>query len=587
MFTDSNYHKRRRRVLLRGLAFTVVFYAVLWLIERNSGFVSENLASLKDARVAGEQEFTWEELIPSTELVWKDCYTGKQCARLIVPLNYSDPQGEKATIAVIKKPSLLAIDSKDYKGPVLLNPGGPGGSGVEFMQRAGDSISTILGPQFDTVSFDPRGIGRSTPRASFFKTDAERAMWPIRGHSVINNTDEGISRTWARAVITGKLAEEMDTGYLRHINTDQTARDMLTIVEAFGQKKIQYWGFSYGSVLGATFASIFPDKIHRLAIDGVVDAENYFATLWSNNLLDTDKTMRSFFVECAKAGPDRCPFYAPTPQDIAKNLTALYESVRKQPVPVRTETSYGLLDYSRLRSTVFVTLYQPYSAFLPLAQGLADLAARADGTTLYKILETPFFECSCGPGESILDGREAQSAILCNDGKDVPGDLKSAEKFFKDFAKESEWAEIWGAIRMNCVAWPKFPKNHFQGPFIANTSHPILLIGNTADPVTPLWAAKKMSRGFNGSVVLTQDSPGHCSLSAPSLCTQQHIRDYFQTGALPKAGTICSVEASPFPEKKFDSDGQEPLWDGMTEGDRGLLEAAHALSKSYSLPIPF
>lgn len=183
-----------------------------------------------------------------------------------MPLNYSDPDGREAAIALIRKPSVFKEGSAFYRGPVLINPGGPGGSGVDMVMRSGNTLSTILGPQFDIVGFDPRGkqpiitqtmvlyvldnspgsgISRSIPRVSFFKTDVERALWgQLQGNNLLNASESGIGRVWARSHVVGQLAAETDDGYLRHINTENTAHDMLRIVEAHGRDKLQYWGFS-------------------------------------------------------------------------------------------------------------------------------------------------------------------------------------------------------------------------------------------------------------------------------------------------------------------------------------------------------
>lgn len=175
---------------------------------------------------------------------------------------------------------------------------GTGGSGVNTVKSVGHRIGQIVGPQFDVVGFDPRGecdtdhtssscsqqhgmflgVSRSTPRVSFFESLVERELWDLSVLSVsLNATADGVAREWARAQVTGRLAGERDRGVLSHINTDHTARDMLRIVEAHGQEKLQYWGFScdlismipmksmmtvvnfrYGTVLGATFAAMFP-----------------------------------------------------------------------------------------------------------------------------------------------------------------------------------------------------------------------------------------------------------------------------------------------------------------------------------------
>ncbi|KAF8960263.1 TAP-like protein-domain-containing protein, partial [Flammula alnicola] len=527
-------------------------------------------------------------IVARKELRWHKCYEERQCARLLVPLNHSEPGGQQASIALIRKPALVPRNSEFYRGPVLFNPGGPGESGVDIVRVSGDLFGTILGPQFDIVGFDPRGIGRSQPHVSFFKTDVERHIWDMN-LKVVNRSAEGIARGWARAHVLGQLAAETDDGYLRHINTDQTARDMLKIVEAHGRSKIQYWGFSYGSVLGATFAAMFPDKIERMVIDGVEDSENYYATLWSNNLLDTDKVMDSFYIGCAEAGPDSCAFWAPTANDIRQKLTTLYDSLRSRPLPVRTKSGYGLLDYSMLRTAIFESLYWPYASFPIIAQGLADLAA-GQGQLLFDRMNPPQFKCSCDSSErAFATIPDATPAILCNDGDDIPGDLESTQKYFDMMTKASNWGDIWSNIRIGCVGWPKFPKDHFQGPFEANTSHPILLIGNTADPVTPLWAAKKMSRGFTGSVVLTQDSAGHCSISAPSVCTQKYVREYFIDGTLPQPGTICQPVGQPFPVSGLNPEeahNQAVFTLNMTPDEKEIYAAILELSKTPGI-IPF
>ena len=210
-------------------------------------------------------------------------------------MNYSDPEGDKAVIALVKWPSTLPTDSPSYRGPILFNPGGPGGSGVDLILTGGPTYAEILGPQFDLVGFDPRGtfsnlfyssacsdvyvelkgIGESTPTVSFFESQAERVQWtpPIK---LLDASVDAIPLALGRAQITNKLAKQRDNNTLAHINTDQTARDMLSIVQAHGREKLQYYAVSYvssaffvcrysytishryGTVLGATFAAMFP-----------------------------------------------------------------------------------------------------------------------------------------------------------------------------------------------------------------------------------------------------------------------------------------------------------------------------------------
>ncbi|CAA7262007.1 unnamed protein product [Cyclocybe aegerita] len=361
---------------------------------------SKHAGSGKSQLNARRSEFSWEGVLPQKNLVWQDCYSGLQCARFIVPLDYSEPQGREAVIALVRKPALVAAESDSYRGSVLFNPGGPGGSGVDFIILAGEMLATVVGPQFDLIGFDPRA--------------------------------------------------EQDDGYLRHMNTDQTAQDMLRIVEAYRQQKLQYWGFSYGSILGATFAAMFPaqDKIERLVIDGVVDSEDYYATLWTQNLVDADKTMEHFFTGCADASQQGCAFWAPSADEIRQNLSKLYESVRARPVPVRTDTSYGVLDYNLLRVAVFVSLYFPYDLFPTLAQGLAELSA-GDGRRLFELVTLPPYQCSCDAAHLFDTVLDASIGIACNDGDDVPGDLQSSQEYFNMMANSSQWGDIWSHNRLD------------------------------------------------------------------------------------------------------------------------------------------
>ena len=202
----------------------------------------------------------------------------------------------------------------------------------------------------------------------------------------------------------------------------------------------------------------------------MVDSENYFDSefivrcqlhfiysilfyiaLWSNNLLDTDKTMESFYAGCADAGPDRCAFWAPSPEDIRQNLTNLYDSISVQPVPGKEGKVYGYIDYRMLHSLVFQCLYFPIATFRILAQSLADLAV-GNGSIVLKATTPMPFECSEDSSKDLeRNNIEAQVAILCNDGTSIPTDLRSAQKHFEMMSNMSEFGNVWADIRVLCA----------------------------------------------------------------------------------------------------------------------------------------
>ncbi|KAF8166398.1 Alpha/Beta hydrolase protein [Pholiota molesta] len=480
--------------------------------------------------VSAQDTFNWTSIVPSDNLTWTECYSPPfQCARLNVPMNYSDATSGTFALSMVRIPSPLN-NTTAYRGPILFNPGGPGGSGVDFVVELGPQLAG-LGPEFDIVGFDPRGVARTTPPISFFLTDAERAAFdfgPREGDA--RATPHALPGQWAHYQVLGRLAQDRDTvGLLPHVTTDNVARDMLRIVQAHGQTQLKYWGISYGTAIGATFAAMFPDKVERLIIDGVLDMEGYYNTDASTQALDTDKVLQRFFTECHKVGPDACAFYATSPEAISANLDKLYAQVLAQPVVAYSPDptlAYGVVDPPTLKNAIYGALSAPYDLFSTLAQGLADLQ-RGNGSVLLQL--------------SIPQANEAFTAISCGDGKAVTDDARALEEYTQRISNISSFASIDAGVRTLCSGWRIHPDN-FKGPIMGNTSFPLLIIGNTADPITPHAGAVKTAKGFPGSVVLTQDSLGHTSFSTRSTCTLGYVQQYFQNGTLPAAGVHPEFE---------------------------------------------
>ncbi|KZT36576.1 hypothetical protein SISSUDRAFT_1049725 [Sistotremastrum suecicum HHB10207 ss-3] len=181
------------------------------------------------------KEFSWEELVPSETLKWVACYEKFQCTRLSVPLDYAKPNGSKAAVAVIRYPSRYPVGHEKWRGPILYNPGGPGGSGVGFLTGKGivEGFSQVIGDDYDHVSFDPRGIAHTTPVADIFSTPAERVTWSLREGPLVNSTPDALSVLYAQSVIIGKLGEERLQDVAQHVSTAVVARDMLSITRAY------------------------------------------------------------------------------------------------------------------------------------------------------------------------------------------------------------------------------------------------------------------------------------------------------------------------------------------------------------------
>ncbi|KAF2088308.1 hypothetical protein K490DRAFT_39894, partial [Saccharata proteae CBS 121410] len=537
--------------------------------------------------------------LPSLEyLEFHSCYDGFQCARLELPLDYwngTNP-GKTISLAVTVLPAKVPVTDPRYSGPILLNPGGPGGSGVRFAVSKGREIQTVVdsaidpnvdpeaetsAKYYDVVGFDPRGIAFTTPGAHCFQAKSIRESWNLRlkAQGWLGTSDAVLGRRWAMVNALGASCAASSLGEAdikQFVSTASVARDMLELAERFGewrqkerrridceedgkcneqqtavyvpgQEKLTYWGFSYGTLLGSTFASMFPDRVGRLILDGVVDGENYMKALWNNNLEDTEKTMQSFYDGCAEGGPDGCPLakHGSTPEDIQNEVEEILANLYHNPLQIPGE-SPEVITYSDVKEQIFMSLYSPATSFPPVAKFLA-LLHRNNATELATLApalrQHHIFTCLASGNQTQLapvDG-EASMSIMCSDGD--PQDylnITAFDTFWRELdAKSPSSGSIWACHRMNCAGWKIRPMYRFEKPFGGNTSHPILFIGNTADPVTPLKNAHGMSSLFPGSAVLTQNSPGHCSIAAISPCTVSAIRAYLHNGTLPVPNTTC------------------------------------------------
>ncbi|KAF7336666.1 AB hydrolase-1 domain-containing protein [Mycena venus] len=528
-------------------------------------------ALVSSLEVFADSEFQWNKLHATDKLIWTPCYSGFECSLLEVPLDYSSSAAGTASIAIARYPANCT--KSEYRGPILLNPGGPGGSGIDYVIAAGASIATIIGEQYDIVGFDPRGVSYSTPTVSFFQTEVERALWmpPSKNNIVypsLNQTADAVAIQWARAQLVGQLAVNRNQeNYIQYMTTDNTARDMLRITEAFGFDKLQYWGVSYGSVLGSTFAAMFPDKVGRVVVDGVLDMNAWFTANLTLEMGDTNKDLQTFVDGCAAAGPDACAFHASSSAEVAAKLDALSAAIKAQPVPVITPVSYGIVDYTFLRNFIFQALYSPYDTFVGLAQSLADLA-RGNATTMYAATEVPPFECQCNSTTPFHENEyEAAIAVACGDALPENDTVAQLQAFYASEATVSSFADMWGNWRIVCSGWKLHRENRFKGK--PSFLH---LACNTADPVTPLVGAKSTADAFPGSVLLTVDSPGHTSVNAHSTCSYGYLREYFQNGTLPAPGTVCRPDGVLFPPAEATTEGVTPRGAGRAAGgaDEGL-----------------
>ncbi|TEA22088.1 Tripeptidyl aminopeptidase [Colletotrichum sidae] len=553
-----------------------------------------------------ETDFDWTSLSPSRDLEYAPCYGRFECARLLLPMDWTAPEDEwldhEVAIAMIRQPANVSVIDPRYGGEVYINPGGPGAQGITTVagRLNGHLTHAINGDNkdekvFDIVSFDPRGVGFSTPVISCFDDLVSRQLWHQLGatYGNIDSSERSFDMHWARAKSLEQLCHVSNVSgralAMSTVTTPFVARDMLAMVERSGEERerraraivgrdqelpdslrykpgnehLQYWGFSYGAFLGGTFASLYPDRVGRMIVDGCGDWVDNASGEFRGFLLDTDKEWGEFFKLCHAAGPSRCALHdADGPGAMEKSIHGLLDALGRDPITIFEDGMRfpELFTRETLIQGIFGKLYSPYKdgAWIKLAQILSELLSGNITAGVVGMLPSRKFRTStagCRTPDCVTEGMgegfwsEINYGIYCPDGQDFRNLSKSEMRTWFDGIREQ--SPLFGGAfattsKMPCVGYPVRPKWRFEGPFGGQTKNPMLFVGNTLDPVAPIAGTRMNVPLFEGAGFLQQDSVGHCSVAAPSNCTFSHIRSYLVSGILPDGGTVCPVDKLPF-----------------------------------------
>ncbi|KAJ4988082.1 hypothetical protein SVAN01_06494 [Stagonosporopsis vannaccii] len=569
--------------------------------------------------------FKWSQIEPRENLEFHACFEEFDCAKLILPLDYFNGTfpNDTISVAIVKLPAKVTIDDPRYGGPILINPGGPGGPGALFALQTAKSLQWVVDTSsdpasakddarfFDIIGFDPRGIGETEPAAMCISDPAAAWSWRLRENEagILGSSDAALGRLWSMTHAFGSWCRSASDGVSgpdikQYMTTAFVARDMLEIVERHaehnaqeiaqlryrngrssalhnsphakyihGKAKLQYWGFSYGTFLGSTFASMFPDRVGLAVLDGVVNDFDYNHSLGNGSLIDNEKALESFYSYCLLSGPKVCPLANGTTStaDIKERAQKIVHSLYHNPFVLNSQESPEVITYSDIKSTIFSSIYQPQISFEALGHLIPQIEA-GDGD-LIDYLSRPFrlsHTLSCGlngtvdPSISYV-GDVPTFAILCADGVDQQNlNIVEFTEYWHLLQRISSAAgDVWAMLRMKCAAWKITANYKFDGEFGGNTSHPILFVSNTADPVTPLRSGRIMHSRFPNSALLVNDQAGHCSFSATNTCAFGKIKEYFQTGAVPAKNTLCTPPPSAFSLNS--TDPQSPFYDPSLE----------------------
>lgn len=334
---------------------------------------------------------------------------------------------------------------------------------------------------------------------------------------------------------------------------------------------------------------MYPEKVGRVVIDGVLDAYTYQSTQ-GMNLLHTDEILSSFFDFCAQAGPMKCPLYAPNASKIRARVTRILAELDHKPMPVPfAPKGPRVITMDTMHTVMFTATYQPIVEFPALAAILVALEAR-NASALAAIPElfrwSAKFECDAIPPWAQINN-EAMYAIMCSDATlDAAQVVDFAPYFAQLSALSPFFAPVWALHHLQCTEWQISAKWKYAGPLAAQaTAHPLLILASTFDNVTPLEFAQSVLGRYQGARLLVQNSRGHSTFAAPSLCTARHVRAYFVDGTVPEEGMVCEVDELPFVGDTVDRHGASSRT--LSVEDTELLDALKLLSRQTPGLRPF
>ena len=449
------------------------------------------------------------------KVTWNDCGGGFQCATLLVPLDYEHPATRKISLALIRK---QVIDKTKRIGSVLINPGGPGESGIEFL-RGDISSLTSLNQRFDLVTWDPRGVAESTPVTC---VDGPQEDAYLATDSVLDDPEE--KQTFIQANKAFAAACQSRSGdLLPFMDSASTARDLDQIRAAVGDQKLTYLGFSYGTYIGQWYAHLFPTHVRALSLDGVVDPTVSANDSLYGQVVGFEQNLEAFIANCKSRST--CTYGDP-----AAELNSKMAQLDKTPLKV------GSRDLTRTLAMtgVLITLYdQSTWQYLDLA--LSRLS-KGDGSTLLQLADIYNHRNPDGSYKNLFNG--AFHSTYCLDFP-VPTDISAYDQLAPKYTAASPLFGPWSVYsNLQCAYWPVKPINR-QEALTVEGAPPILLVGGTNDPATPFAEAQSVNKQISGSVLLTRQGNGHTSYDA-STCAHQAEDAYLIDLTVPAAGTICS-----------------------------------------------
>jgi len=463
-----------------------------------------------------------EDLLPfySQELTWSECGVGFDCTDVTAPLDWENPGEGEITLAVVRhRAEGTAV------GSLLMNPGGPGSSGVDLVKDSLDfAVGADIIENYDVVGFDPRGVGGSTAVTCYDAPQMDEYLYGIP--AAPRGTAEWEAELLESHKAFAEACDANSAGILPHITTVNAARDMDLIRAVLGDKQLNYLGYSYGTFLGATYAKLYPEKAGRLVLDGAIDPAVPGLEVGATQALGFESALRAYMQNCLDSGD--CPFNGTVDEAMA-DLGALLASVDSTPL----KSGDGrLMGADSLMTGIIAALYSEGS-WDYLTQAL-DEALQGDPSTAFLLAD---FYNGREDGVYIDNSAEAFRAYNCMDYpvEDDPAAEAATEAKIAEGAPTI--APYWTGPD-SCSVWP-YPPTGTRGEITAEGAGPILVIGTTNDPATPYEWSESLAAQLEEGVLITRVGEGHTGYNKGNSCVDDAVEAFLLDDVVPEDGLRC------------------------------------------------
>ena len=458
----------------------------------------------------------------SQRLDWLPCQESFQCATLTVPLDYRHPGGATVDLALLRVP---AADPERRIGSLVVNPGGPGVPGSSYAAAADQAFGAPLRERFDIVGPDPRGTGSSDPVDCL--SDAELDEYVAGDPDPDTTAEERDYQAWLTAF--GEGCASRSGALAAHVSTAEAARDLDVLRAALGESTLTYLGASYGTQLGATYAELFPDRAGRLVLDAGVDLSAGHREMALDQARGFETALRSYVQNCVDS-TDSC-FLGDSVDEGVGRIQRFLDEVDASPLP--TETDRDLEVGNAYYGIVFPLYSRDF--WIVLSQALRS-AFDGDGTTLLRLSDA--YTSRTEDGEYVDNRLEAFYDVTCLDDPSTipPSEVAEQLPAFEEASPTFGRSSAWGLT--SCLGFEARAAERL-GEVRAAGAPPIVVIGTTRDPATPMKWAEALADQLESGVLIRRDGDGHTGYHTGNDCVDDAVEDYLIAGTVPTDGLSC------------------------------------------------